>query len=167
MSRRTVILLLGYPLLLLVATADLVWLYPQLPERLATKFGAGGGVTGWSTRAGWLTVQMVSLGLTAGLMVGLRFGLRWIPARFINLPHREFWLAPGRAEASLAALGDYVLTTGLGLLAFLVGLQHLAMRANLGPEPRLGGAFWVLLAGLLAVLGGGLVWLYWRFWRPG
>jgi hypothetical protein len=166
MSRRTVLLLLGYALVLLVAAADLAWLYPRLPERVATKFGAGGEVIGWSTRSGWLTGHLFTLGLFAVLMVGLRFGLRLIPPSLINVPHREFWLAPGRIDASLALLGDLILGLGLAILAFLVALQHLTLAANLLAEPRLGNGFWVVLGLYLAAMASGIVWLYRRFRLP-
>ena len=164
---RTLGLLVGYALLLVVGAADLAWLYPQLPEHLATKFGAGGGAIGWSSRANWLTVHLLSVGFTTALMVGLRFGLRWIPASLVNVPNRQFWLAPERADQSRALLGDFILVMGLAILGFLIGLQHLTLSANLLAEPRLGNGFWVVLGLYLAATAGGIAWLYWRFRRPG
>lgn len=164
---RTLLLLVGYALMLLFAACDLAWLYPQLPDRIATKFGTAGTAIGWSSRSGWLTVQLFSLGLLTALMVGLRFGLRWIPSSLINVPHREYWLAPERLEQSCALIGDLILWLGLAMLAFLTALQHLTLRANLAAEPRMAAAFWFVLGLYLAAMAAGIVWLYRRFRRPG
>lgn len=148
---------------LLTAAADLAWLYPQLPERMATKFGAGGQPVAWTARGSFLTLQIFSLVFVAVLIVGLWWAMPRFPANLINLPHRHYWLAPEREAATRQWLGNLVLCLGLALLVYLTGVGHLAMRANLAPEPRLGPAFWWLtgsyLAGTLALVA----WLYLRF----
>lgn len=158
------LILLG--VVLLAAAADLAWLYPQLPERVATKFGAGGQPVEWSTRGAFLTVQIFSLAFVAALILGLWWAMPRFPAHLINLPHRQYWLAPEREAATRQWLGDLVLGLGMALLAYLSWVGHLTMRANLAPEPRLGPAFaWgtgVYLAGTLGLV----VWLVLRFRLP-
>jgi hypothetical protein len=158
------LILLG--LVLLTAAADLAWLYPQLPERMATKFGTGGQPVAWSTRGSFLTVQIFSLGFVAALFLGLWWAMPRLPASLINLPHRHYWLAPEREAATRQWLGDLVLGLGIALVAFLTCMGHLAMRANLAPEPRLGSAFWWVTALYLAGTLGLVVWLYRRFRVP-
>ena len=162
---RTVLLLLLLALVVLVGVADLAWLYPQLPERVATKFDASGRAVGWSARGSLLALQLSLLIFVAVGMVGMRFGLRWVPLALINLPRRDYWLAPERAEHTYRVVGDLILGMGTGALAFFVAMQHWIMRANLQPEPRLERGFWILLFVFLALyLGVALrTWLY--FWR--
>lgn len=163
---RSVVLFGVFALVILIAAADVAWLYPQLPERVATKFGGGGQPVAWSTRAGFLTAHLVSFSLTALLMLGLRFALPWIPASMINLPHRAYWLAPERAGYTRQLVGDMILGLGSSLLAFLAALGHLTMSANLTSEPRLGPAFPVLMGIYLATMLGFVVWLFVRFRTP-
>jgi uncharacterized membrane protein len=163
---RSAVLLGVFGLVILIAAADVAWLYPQLPERVATKFGGGGQPVAWSTRTGFLTAHLVSFSLTALLMLGLRFALPWIPVSMINLPHREYWLAPERAGYTRQRVGDMILGLGSSLLAFLTALGHLIMRANLDPEPRLGPAFPVLLGVYVAAMLGFVVWMFLRFRKP-
>lgn len=163
---RTLLLLAGYGVLVVVAAADLAWLYPQLPERVATKFGAGGEAARWSSRSTWLTVHAFTLGFTVLLMIGLRFLLPLIPASLINIPHRDYWLAPERSDSTRSLVGDVVLGFGLLILAFLVALQHLLLEANVKPVPRTGPGVWWALGLYLAAMAAGVVWLYVRFRRP-
>jgi len=151
---------------LLAAAADLAWLYPQLPERVATKFGAGGQPVAWTPRGSFLTVQIFSMGFVAALILGLWGAMPRLPASLINLPHRHYWLAPEREAATRQWLGNLVLGLGIALLAFLTWVGHLVMRANLAPEPRLASAFWwgtgLYLAGTLGLVA----WLVLRFRLP-
>jgi hypothetical protein len=163
---RSVVLFGVFGLVIIAVAADVAWLYPQLPERVATKFGGGGQPVAWSTRSGFLTAHLVSFSLTALLMLGLRCALPWIPASLINLPHREYWLAPERIGYTRQLVGDMILGLGSSLLAFLTALGHLTMRANLTPEPRLGPAFPVLLGLFLAATLGFVVWMFLRFRTP-
>lgn len=163
---RTHLLLGLFGLTLLVAAADVAWLYPQLPEQVATKFGSNGQPVAWSPRGVFLTMHLFSLGFVAVLILGLWLALPWLPASLINLPHRDWWLAPARAAFTRQCLGNFVLALGTLLLAYLTALGDLTMRANLSPPPRLGKALWVVtgffLAGTLGMVG----WLYLRFRRP-
>lgn len=162
---RTHLLLGLLGLTLLVAAADLAWLYPQLPEQVATKFGTGGRPVAWSARGTFLTGHLFSLVFVAALILGLWLALPRLPASWIHLPNRAWWLAPERAELTRQSLGRFVLTLGVWLLAFVTALGDLTMRANLSSPPRLGTAFWVVtglyLAGVLGLVG----WLQFRFRR--
>lgn len=147
---RTWILLLAMATLLLFAAVELVWLYPQLPERVVTHFGLNGVGGRTAARSTFLTGQIVWLAL-----LGLGFpALRWLvtilPASMINVPHREYWLAPARINYTRAVFGDLLLLLGVINLALLVVTSLLILRANLTPEPRLGAAVWIVLALYLA-----------------
>ncbi len=122
--------------LLLAAAADLVWLYPQLPEHVVTHFGLDGVGGRLVSRSSFLLGQIVLLAL-----MGLGFpALRWLvmilPASLMNVPHREYWLAPERVAYLRAVVGDLVLLLGNLNLALVAALTHFILRANLPPRPR-------------------------------
>lgn len=163
---RSLILLILLGLVLGVAAADLAWLYPQLPERVVTKFGTGGQPVAWSDRGTFLAVQLFSLGFVATLILGLWWAMPWLPANWINLPHRDYWLAPEREAATRQCVRNLVLGLGIALLAYLTLMGHLTLRANLAPPPHLGPAFWWITGVYLAGTLGLVVWLYLRFRLP-
>lgn len=106
-------------------------------------------------RAGYLVsmlLPLASAGLCSKAFVG------WIgrlaPGQ-VNLPHRDYWMAEPRREATLERLGEAVSGIGLLVLALLAGVHlQLLLAAHPGwPQPPhlvwgLGGA--ALLAGLAA-----------------
>ena len=148
---RLLVQVLVWTSLLMLAAADLAWLYPQLPDRVATHFNAAGAADGWSTRSGFLTTCLVTLALTAILIPALSWGLRFVPPRWINIPNRVYWLAPERVDETLRAVGDAVRWLGVPIFATLVALYHLMMRANLSPDPNLGFWPWIVVGANLAL----------------
>ena len=139
---------------------------PRLPERLATHFDGAGRANGWMSKDGFFVFHFVLLGL-----FGAIFGLlpRWlsrIPNSLINLPHKDYWLAPERRADSLAAVADAMAFLGALTLVFFAILGELTFRANLLPEPRLGGEIWWLLGGYGFALVFWIIRLFRRFPRP-
>ncbi|MHB1305465.1 MAG: DUF1648 domain-containing protein [Limisphaerales bacterium] len=148
---RFLIHALLWSFLVMVAVADFAWLVPQLPDRVATHFNAAGVADGWSTRSGFLTTCVVTLALTAILIPALAWGLRFIPPRWINIPNRDYWLAPERSDETRRVVGDVVGWIGALIFAMLIALYHLMMRANLSPEPNLGFWPWVVVGANLTL----------------
>ena len=125
--------------ILLIATgaASVVhglWLHPGLPEMVASHFGPSGRPDAWMSRDAfvWLYVMVVLS------VVGLGFGTEWMirrgPVELINFPHREYWFAAPRREAT----SRWVVPRVVGLLlsgAWLVMLSvQLAADANASRE---------------------------------
>jgi uncharacterized membrane protein len=87
------------PLLLTVLLwtlfAAYVWTSaPQLPERVATHFGAGGEPNGWMSRAGHVRFTLLFGLIVPAFVIAIfatmpRFGDRWM-----NIPNKDYWLAP-------------------------------------------------------------------------
>lgn len=149
---RVVVQLTVWSLLILGAVSDLVWHYPRLPERVASHFDAAGRADGWSSRSEYLTTWLWSLGLVALLIPALQWLMRVVPARYINMPRRNYWLAPEREACTRQAMSQWIFLLGVVLWGTMAFLHHLTLRANLGPEPHLGSwPFVILGANLLAL----------------
>jgi len=154
-------------LVLLGAVAHLAYTYPQLPERVATHFGSGGRADAWGSKQ--------SFALTYGLLVGglgllffaIAFFLPRLPASIINIPNREYWLAPERREATLHHVGREMLVMGTATMAFIVATFHFSMLASIGGTDRLGPGFWIVLVAFLIYAGIWSLRLMLRFRLPG
>lgn len=155
-----------WSVLVLGAVADLVAHYPRLPERVATHFNEAGDPDGWSTRQGYLWTVCWGVGLLPAVILGSIAAVKFLPARFINVPHPEIWLAPGQAERTRAIAAAMVHWTGVATFVFLMALNHLTLRANLTPEPRLGSWPWILVGALIAAMAAIIVPTMLRFRRP-
>ncbi|MFM7320429.1 MAG: DUF1648 domain-containing protein [Armatimonadota bacterium] len=142
------------PVALGVAQA-LLW-RARLPERVATHFDGSGVPNGWMGRdtAVWFGPGMaLFLGL---VFVGVGRLIHGLPTEMVNLPDREYWLAPERREATLARIEAVLRWMGVLVGGFVLAVQETSFRANLAPGQRLGSGALVLLAGFLLLE---LVWV--------
>lgn len=157
-------------LALLGATAlfglQLALAYPDLPDRVASHFDASGRADGFMPKGSFAT-------LMAGLALGdllLFAGIGWLlgrmPASLINMPNKEWWLAPERRAATVAELAGQLHWIGAGTQLLFVAVFELTARANAGDEARLGGAFWYVLAGYLLYVAWWVVRMHRRFRLP-
>ena len=110
---------------LVVAAAAFVFsTIDQLPETVATHYGAGGRANGWMTRSGYLLFMMVFL---LGFSTLVSFLIGFIPhklPRLTNIPNRGYWLAEERREGSLQFLSSHGWWLGC-LIVFLSGSMHM------------------------------------------
>lgn len=136
-------------------------MYPHMPPRMATSFSVTGQPEGWMSVSGcmWFEFGLVGVLWLAFLV------LPRIVGRFpnsINMPNRDYWLAPSRRGTTLADLERRL--NGLGVIVLvLVGVMMDAIfRANVSVPVRLSpSAMWVLLGLYLSFM---LVWTV-RFTR--
>lgn len=151
---------------LLAFALSLVWSYGQLPAQVATHFNAAGQANDWMSREMHLTcMAAIGLGLPI-LMVGVFYAIRWLPMAIVNMPHREYWLAPERRLATSAVLLQFGLWFASFESLFFLAIHILVVQANRAQPATLSNAVWILLVAFLAFVG---VWLFlfWRTFRVG
>ena len=121
-----------------------------LPARVASHFGVGGEANGWMSRSADL-IFFGGLGLGLPLffiVLSLVTGL--LPARFVNLPHREYWLSPERLAQTRAYISRQMIWMSCLMILFLAGIHYLTILANRATPPH-------LPMGLLLALTGGFL----------
>lgn len=144
--------------LLALAAGQLAYVVPELSERIATHFCAGGNPNGWMTRTGFVFFEVALVGFMVAVMIGAALLARVLPGRFINIPNRDYWLAPERRHEAASRLLGHMLWLACWAVALFVAVNHLVFAANrVEGCPRLSEkAFIVLLA---AALVGLVVWI--------
>ncbi len=111
--------------------------YPLLPERVASHFAFSGAPDGWMSKRAFAGLQVgVVLLMGAALSAAARRLSRRGDAR-LNLPHKEYWLAPERRAQTMAWFRDFFLWFGAGTYAALFDLFRQTDRVNLGLSPVL------------------------------
>src|SRR5687768_10431534 len=76
----------------------------QLPARVATHFDFQGHPNGWMSRSGHLTFMWILGTILPLLPVVILYLTRSLPPGLINVPNRDYWLAPERRQETLAYL---------------------------------------------------------------
>lgn len=161
-SRLLILLLIGLAFLQASHYA------PLLPERVASHFDAAGQADGWSSKTGFLAINLAFVVGMALLFLGVTLLINKVPNDWINLPNKDYWLAPERRAATLDIISGQMEWLAAATVALLVGLTQLTIQANLDAQAGLpGNAFWLLFGGYMAFF---VVWLVWllRKWyaRP-
>jgi len=123
--------------IVLATIAQCVHDFPLLPDRLASHFSASGMPNGWMTKSQFLLVY----GLVLLPALAIEF---WISSRIankpdakLNLPNKEYWLAPERRAETLAYFDSFFAWYGCVFLLVVAFAMGLAMRANFDSPPQL------------------------------
>jgi hypothetical protein len=134
-----------------------------LPPRVATHFASGGMANGWMPRDGYLWFALVLQLLPLGLFLGIG----WLPVRFdrfTNLPHRDYWLAPARREATAAWLRGMGASLACAMALLLIGLHAAILDANARMPPRLDEPLFIAgLVTFVAVVIAGVIAMHVKF----
>jgi len=153
--------------LYVAAVVQLGWIGSQMPAVVATHYDGAGHPNGWMSRAGMIGFQLGILAITAASFLGLPVLLGRLSPTLINIPHREYWLAPERRNATMTGLQNWMAGMGCGVVLLMMAVAHLVHRANLTTPPRLSSAaLLACLGGFLVYIVGSLIVLYRRFPRP-
>jgi uncharacterized membrane protein len=104
---------------------------PALPERMASHFGADGVPNAWMRRATFIDANLVIVGIltVAFLALSLLCGSR--DESSIELPNKEYWMAPERRRQTLDFLSGYFLWFGAGTLSLVFDVFRQVFRVNL------------------------------------
>lgn len=105
-----------------------------LPGSVASHYGVNGQPNGAMARSVYVAVMIaVAVGLPM-LIVALTAWLPRIAPGAMNIPNRDYWLAPERRASTFAYLTAHACWMGIALAAFVTALHLIIIDAN-GPSP--------------------------------
>ncbi len=154
-----------FALLVLAALGQALWQHGHLPATVATHFNGSGQANGWVSRGAHTALHLLTVLFIAALIQGIVTLAPRLPKELINIPHRDYWLAPERAAQVHAWIGGWVLFMGCALMGFFIGLFDLVYRANFMTPSRLDRGVWIYAAGLLVATATMVTALITRFTR--
>jgi uncharacterized membrane protein len=155
-----------YVLLAMIGLIYFCFLYPQLPDPMASHFNASGAATAWMPKSGFYLL-ILGVTLAAGVPIFLvPRSMAKLPNDKINVAHKEYWLAPERRAETIQYLGVQMGWFGCALLALLFCGLYNAVAANLKPDHTFDSAsFYVALGAFFAFIISWLVRLLSHFGR--
>jgi len=137
-----------FVVLLAAALLQMAWYYPRLPERMASHFDAAGRANGFLPKPAFFILNAGVLALLSLVFLLTPILLARLPNRLINLPNRDYWLAPERRDWALAKVQAFSVGFGDAMVLFLLLVFRDVMRANLLEMPRLTMRIWFYLVSL-------------------
>jgi len=142
---------LAWPLTALFLVASLPW----LPEQV-------GDPGHEASRVVYIVTMLISVAAGGLFSPGFVAWLGRNAPQQISLPHRAYWLAPERREATLARLGEQVSAVGLMMLLLLGGL-HGFMLLRFRPDwPQPPQEIWLVGGAALSLWFAVCCWQTWR-----
>jgi hypothetical protein len=147
--------LLLFVLVLAAAAASILHFSQELPELVAVHFDAAGRANGFMTRTDCRDFMLAStLGVPLLIVLATTLLPRALPVSLINLPHRDYWLAPERAHDSLVFLSEQGLWFGCLLVLFLAAVDGMLVKANAVSPPEFpSGPFIAMLILFFCAIG--------------
>lgn len=128
-----------------IALLQSAFYYPQLPQVVAAHFDGAGVANDWSSRDVFFAIYLAMIALLAGVfellprLSGERGKLR------MNIPNREYWLAPERQQQTLLFIRRQMMILGIVHLLLAIYTVQLAIIANLHQAGQLHGSIiWAL-----------------------
>ena len=140
-----------YFVLLFSGLLMMAYYYPQMPERMASHFDAGGRVNGWQPREGFFLLMVLVISSSALISFFAPRQIASQPNNRINLPNRDYWLAPERRERTMNFIAAMMGWFGCGVLFVLIAGTYLAMRANLAPGVGFNSEAMLVVLGIFLV----------------
>jgi uncharacterized membrane protein len=144
-----------------ILAGALVFIYytsKSMPEVVASHFNSAGVPTGFLAREVYLVAMLVVVLLSPLLLVIVpRLALR-NPNTRINVPHRDYWLAPERRAQTIAVISQQSTRFAMMLVVFLCYAHWLVVHANASTPPTLSSGW--LLAGLVVFMGWTVRWAF-------
>ena len=148
-----------YGIVVMVRIATLVWAWLNLPEQIATHFGASGAPDGWGSRNGYLAVDII---ISAALILGFPMLVGVLgrgSGAGVNIPHKDYWFRPeNRPQFRQRMTADMLFIGGAtGLLLSWIDVE--IVRANALAAPMMGASSWVAVTVFVVVIVGYSIWM--------
>jgi uncharacterized membrane protein len=142
--------------LLVAGGAVFVWLTAAaLPPVVASHFDASGVANGAMPRS-FYTRFMLALMIGLPVLFAVISRAIAMPGARINLPNRDYWLAPERRDQTISYLRTHLARVSMVLVVFLCYVHWLVVRANAVQPPHLSNR--AILVALGALLVFALIW---------
>lgn len=108
-----------------------------LPDRVAIHFGPGGVPNGWiSGSANAVLMTGMHVLLFCSFWFAPRIMLA-VPPKWINIPHKEYWLAPAYRQRTTKITESLMWRFGAAMLLFFLIMNLLILQANLAENSKL------------------------------
>lgn len=140
-----------FSFIILLGVLQIAYYYPKLPDTVASHFGGSGEADSFMSKKAFCTFEaglIVFMIITFG---GINITIRYLPAKFLNLPNKDYWLGSERSAKTKNYINNWMLTFGGATLIFLLCVFQLVIAANLNGTGKLSMPWFMSLLGIFMV----------------
>jgi uncharacterized membrane protein len=137
-------------ILIILCIVQAAYYYPRLPDSVASHFNASGQPDSWSSKDSFVFTNLAMIAGISIVCLGIVSLLRRIPVSWINLPNKDYWLAPERKDDTLSTLSVQFGWLACATVALFIAMFQLTILANLSTDKTLGNTSWLFIGIYLA-----------------
>lgn len=152
--------------MIVVFLAQVGYFYLNLPSVVASHFDGTGNPNGWMSKGGFVIFEIFLLIFVVGQFMLIPRMIEKMPDSLINLPKKEYWLAPERRSTTIGVIGIYFEWFAAALLLVFIAVNQLVFHANMNRENLSDKQAWLVIGLFLAFVVAWLVKLIRYFYKP-
>ncbi|RMF55016.1 MAG: DUF1648 domain-containing protein [Calditrichaeota bacterium] len=152
-------------LLVIAGFIQIFYYYPQLPDVVATHYNFKGEPDAWGSKSTMVILYGGLLIFISVIFLIIDKVLKHISPEFINIPNKEYWLAPERREQTLETFSAFMLWIGNITLLFMLALFQYLFTLQSQNDALNNGYFWGGLLTYLLLMSWILIKFYLTFRR--
>ena len=143
--------------LVLAVIAQSIYYYPKLPDQIACHFNSAGQADNWMLKVIVFAINIGIVVFITILFLAIPLSFRYIPDSLINLPKKDYWLAPERRDETINFINRQSSWFGISTILFLLAVFELGLRANLREPVQMSNAYVLIFLGIYLAFT--LIWL--------
>lgn len=160
-SRKLIFFLV--PILWVITSLQFGLSLDELPARLASHFNAAGAADGWMAKGTFITSWIATVVFLNVLIIGICWGIRFLPDSMFNLPHRDYWLSPAQRPTTVGAILEFGFGLAFAITLLFGELYDQTLKANQLQPPHMPPRYWLHLIPALGIMAFVLLDLAMRF----
>ena len=126
-----------FSLLSALLVGHAIYHYLILPKRVATHFGISGEPDAWGPKTVFFLWYLIISAILSGLVMVVNHSLKPGKLVWLNIPDKNYWLAPERIHATLKYVRSSMLLFGSGTLLFMFDFFNQSFQVSLGNSSKL------------------------------
>ncbi len=140
-------------LIIAISIIQLLFYYPDLPDKVAIHFGISGEPDSWSSKGEYLAIHLGLFAFLTLIFAGFAELIDKVPASLFNIPHKKYWLSKDREKYTRSKVESFLYWTGAITLLLILIMNQKVIMFNFDESVSATNDFWAILLGYLLVLG--------------
>jgi uncharacterized membrane protein len=150
----------------IAVTVHMIWWYGKLPDVVPSHFDAEGNPDGEITKSAYYLLIGLVHAITAFGFPLLILGMKRMPVSLINIPNKDYWLAPERRDQTLQVSNAMLLLVGIFTMVLIACLFQLSAKVAIGTRDNINPEFFGCLVAYLILVFGVVGLMCFRFRLP-